>query len=111
MSLLNTLRFLAVLSSFRKLEPRLANKRPSPRAGRISAQKRGVIGNSAWGKHMLAIRGAKAANASMRAQGRTPGDEGRAAIARNRETRKHVYELEEKYGPGWRIGHTDLNGI
>ncbi|HXY07838.1 MAG TPA: hypothetical protein VEI52_08280 [Terriglobales bacterium] len=47
----------------------------------------------------------------MRAEGRTPGDEGRKAIERNRKTRKFVKEMEEKYGPLWRHGHTEMEGI
>jgi len=47
----------------------------------------------------------------MRAEGRTPGDEGRKAIERNRKTRKFVKEMEEKYGPLWRYGHTEMEGI
>jgi len=43
---------------------------------------------------MRCIRGAKAAHASMRAEGRTPGDEGRAAIARHREVRRRERERE-----------------
>lgn len=42
---------------------------------------------------MMRIRAAKAANASMRRQGRTPGEEGRAAIARNRVLRKQAEEV------------------
>jgi hypothetical protein len=38
---------------------------------------------------MRRVKGARHAHAVMRAQGRTPGDEGRAVIARNREARKH----------------------
>jgi hypothetical protein len=52
------------------------------------------------GARMRRAKGARHAHASIRAQGRTPGDEGRAAIARNRETRKFVKEREEKCGPG-----------
>jgi hypothetical protein len=58
------------------------------------------------GKRMRCIRGARAAHRIMRAQGRTPGDEGRAAIARNREARSRTEQ-----GNGWRHGHTDLSGI
>jgi len=57
------------------------------------------------GKRMRCIRGAKAAHASMRAEGRTPGDEGRAAIKWNRAARKR----DREEGKGWRIGHTDAS--
>ena len=42
---------------------------------------------SAEGKRMRCIRGADAAHRSMRAEGRTPGDEGRAKIEENRKRR------------------------
>lgn len=62
---------------------------------------------SAEGKRMRCIRGARAAHKAIRDQGRTPGDEGRAAIAANREIRKRDMER----GTGWRYGQTDLNWI
>ena len=63
----------------------------------------------AEGKRMRCIRGARAAHRAIRAQGRTPGDEGRAAIERNRNGRKFAKEMEEQYGPSWRHGRTDMN--
>jgi len=42
----------------------------------------------------------------MRAEGRTPGDEGRAATAANRATRQR----DREEGTGWRIGQTYLDG-
>lgn len=62
---------------------------------------------STEGKRMSCIRGAKAAHAAIRADGRTPGDEGRAAIALNRASRKR----DRAEGRGWRIGHTSIEGI
>jgi hypothetical protein len=43
---------------------------------------------SAEGKRMRCIKGALHAHAAMRAEGRVPGDEGRAAIMLNRETKR-----------------------
>jgi hypothetical protein len=43
---------------------------------------------SAEGKRMRCIRGAYAAHRSMHAEGRTPGEEGRAVIQENRKRRK-----------------------
>jgi hypothetical protein len=59
------------------------------------------------GKRMRCIRGAKAAHQAIRAEGRTPGDEGRSAIAWNREARRR----DVKQGKGWRHGQTNINGI
>ena len=59
------------------------------------------------GSLMRRIKGARHAHASMRAQGRTPGNEGRAAIASNRATRRR----DKEEGKGWRVGHADLSGI
>jgi len=53
---------------------------------------------SAEGKRMRCIRGARAAHKAMRAQGRTPGDEGRAVIAANRAARRR--------GLVGQVGHT-----
>jgi len=47
----------------------------------------------------------------LRAQGRTPGEEGRAAIALNRETHKHAEKLEKKYRSRCRIAQANLAGI
>jgi hypothetical protein len=66
-----------------------------------------VIGNSEWGRRMRRIRGAHAANARMRAQGRIPGAEGREQIKRNREAHK----AESERSPLERVGRTDLEGI
>jgi hypothetical protein len=70
---------------------------------------------SAWltvlREHGRRVKGARHAHAAMRAQGRTPGDEGRTAIALNRKTRKFVKEMEQKYGPGWRCGRGHMGGI
>jgi len=66
---------------------------------------------SAEGKRMRCVKGALHAHAAIRAQGRIPGAEGREAIARNREIRRFVKKMEEKYGPGWRYGQTNLDGI
>jgi hypothetical protein len=50
---------------------------------------------------MRCIRGARAAHRAMRAQGRTPGDEGRAAIAWN-----HLAEKRDREeGRQWRYGN------
>jgi hypothetical protein len=62
---------------------------------------------SAEGKRMRCIRGAKAAHQAMRAQGRTPGDEGRAKIAANREVRQR----DREEGTCWRVANTYLNEI
>jgi hypothetical protein len=59
------------------------------------------------GKRMRCIRGAKAAHAKIRAESRTPGDEGRTAIALNREARR----LDREQGKDRRVGHTDRDGI
>jgi hypothetical protein len=61
----------------------------------------------AEGRRMRCIRGAKAAHQAMRAQGRTPGDVGRAAIAANRAARKR----DREEGKGWRHGQTNMSGI
>jgi hypothetical protein len=50
-------------------------------------------------------RGAKAAHQAMRAQGRTPGDEGRAMIAGNREARKR----DRQQGLSGRVGNIYQN--
>lgn len=63
------------------------------------------------GARMRRIKGARHAHAAMRADGKTPGDEGRAAIERNRETRRFVKEMQEKYGRGWRCGQTNVEGL
>lgn len=63
------------------------------------------------GHRMRRIKGALHAHAAMRAEGRTPGDEGRDAIARNRETRKFAKAMEEKYGPLWCYGRTCMDGV
>jgi hypothetical protein len=52
-------------------------------------------------------RGARAAHQAMRAQGRTPGDEGRTIIAWNREARKR----DREQGKGWRVSQTYMNNI
>jgi len=57
------------------------------------------------GKRMRCIRGAKAAHAKIRSQGRVPGEEGRKAIAWDRETRKR----DREKGKCWRIGNTHQN--
>jgi hypothetical protein len=54
------------------------------------------------GKRMRCSKGALHAHAVMRAEGRTPGDEGRAAIMWNRAARKR----DREEGKGWRVGHT-----
>ena len=59
------------------------------------------------GVRMRRIKGARHAHAVMRAQGRTPGDEGRAAIAWNREARRR----DREQGNGWRVSETYLNEI
>ena len=59
------------------------------------------------GSRMRRIRGARAAHAAMRAQGRVPGDEGRAVIEWKREARRRDAEQRK----GWRHGQTDLDGI
>ncbi len=59
------------------------------------------------GKRMRCIRGAKAAHAKMRARGIVPGEAGRRAIEANRAARKR----DRVEGRGWRIGHTNLEGI
>jgi hypothetical protein len=46
------------------------------------------------GARMRRIKGARHAHAVMRAQGRTPGDEGRAAIARNQVLRRGERDRE-----------------
>lgn len=55
------------------------------------------------GRRMRRVRGARAAHASMLAQGRTPGDEGRAAIKRNLEARRLNPEQDEHP----RVGYTE----
>ena len=62
---------------------------------------------SAEGKRMRCIKGARHAHAAMRADGRTPGDEGRAAIMLNREAAKR----DRNAGKGWRVWHTNLGGV
>ena len=63
------------------------------------------------GARMRRIKGALHAHASMRAQGRTPGDEGRAAIEHNRQIRKMRKNAEEKYGPRVCSGLANMDGI
>lgn len=58
------------------------------------------------GSRMRRIKGARHAHAAIRTQGRTPGDEGRAAIAWNREARRR----DAEQGKG-RYRQTNLNGI
>src|SRR5215472_14866194 len=62
---------------------------------------------SQHGRRLRRQRGARAAHQAMRLEGRTPGDEGREAIALNREARKRDAES----GKTWRVGHVDLNGV
>ena len=59
------------------------------------------------GKRMRCIKGALHAHASMRAEGRTPGDEGREVMAANRPVRTR----DRLEGKGWRVGHTDASQI
>lgn len=59
------------------------------------------------GSRMRRIKGARHAHAVIRAQGRTPGDEGRAAIAWNREAQRR----DKEEGKGWRHGQAVLNWI
>jgi hypothetical protein len=54
------------------------------------------------GSRMRRIKGSRHARAIMRAQGRTPGDEGRAVIAANRAVRKR----DREQGKGWRVSQT-----
>jgi hypothetical protein len=56
------------------------------------------------GSRMRRIKGARHAHAVIRASGRVPGDEGRAAIAWNKKR-------EREEGKGWRYGLADLSGI
>ena len=57
-------------------------------------------------QYLRRVKGARHAHAAMRAEGRTPGDEGRAAIALSRATRQR----DREEGTGWRIGQTYLDG-
>ena len=68
---------------------------------------RNRMADGSEGSRMRRIKGARHAHAAMRDRGRTPGDEGRAAIQWNRETRKRDME----HGKSWRHGQTNLNGI
>jgi hypothetical protein len=63
--------------------------------------------DSRSGARARRIKGALKAHASMRAQGRTPGDEGRAVIQANRAARKGGWEE----GANGRIGYIVLDGI
>ena len=54
--------------------------------GIVSARNR--IGLRAWGVRMRGLRAAKAAHRVIRASGRTPGEEGRAALAAKRALRQ-----------------------
>ena len=63
--------------------------------------------SSEWGARLRRQRGAKAAHAAMRAQGRQLGTEGRAAIMWNREVQKR----DREEGKVWRVGHIDQDGI
>jgi len=65
------------------------------------------MADGAAGRRMRRIKGALYAHAAIRAQGRIPGAEGRAAIQLNRAARKR----DREEGKGWRIGHTDLCGV
>jgi hypothetical protein len=58
----------------------------------------------AEGKRMRCIKGALHAHAVIRAEGRTPGDEGRAAIEANRQARR----MDTEEGKGWRHGQAKL---
>jgi hypothetical protein len=58
------------------------------------------------GRRMRRIKGAYHAHASMRAQGRTPGAEGRAVIEANRQARKR----DREEGKQWRVGQTLQDG-
>jgi hypothetical protein len=59
------------------------------------------------GKRLIRQLAAKHTNRQLRALGRIPGDEGRAAIARNRLAEKR----DREEGRQWRIGQTNLDGI
>ena len=64
-----------------------------------------------WGLTMGRIKGARHAHAATRAQGRTPGDKGRAVIERNRQARRFEKEMEEQHGPRWRYGRANMDGV
>jgi len=56
---------------------------------------------------MRCIKGALHEHAVIRAEGRTPGDDGRAVIIWNRAARKR----DREEGKGWRQGKTNLDGV
>ena len=58
-------------------------------------------------QYLRRVKGARHAHAAMRAEGRTPGDVGRAVIAANRAVRKR----DREEGMGWRVGFTDASQI
>lgn len=62
---------------------------------------------SEYGWYLRRVKAAHHAHAAMLARGRTPGDEGRATIAANREARKR----DREQGKGWRVSETYLSEI
>jgi len=55
---------------------------------------------------MRCIKGALHAHAVIRAEGRTPGDDGRAVIIWN-----GPWKRDREEGKGWRQGKTNLDGV
>jgi hypothetical protein len=97
---------------FARLAKRWERKLDSARRARLWANARCLALpperlDSAWGARLRRQRGAKAAHAVIRAEGRTQGEEGRAAIAANREARKR--DREEASAGGF--GRTDIDGL
>ena len=58
-------------------------------------------------KRLIRQLAATRTNRKLRGQGRTPGDDGRAAIAAKRETRRR----DREEGEQWRVGHTNTDGV
>ena len=77
---------------------------PDEKRTRYAAIKNRMADGSEGGR-MRRIKGARRAHSAMRAQGRTPGDEGRARIAENREAQLR----DRERGKGWRVVQTFLN--
>jgi hypothetical protein len=95
---------------FIRLANRWEGKLDSARRARLWANARCLAlhperCSSEWGARLRRQRGAKAAHAAMRAEGRIPGAEGRDAIKWNRAASKR----DREQGRLWRVGRTDAS--
>ena len=63
------------------------------------------------GRRMLRQKGARHAHAAIRASGRVPGQEARAARKVNAARRREEKAKQASLGVSWRYSSTDLTGI